>query len=139
MKFVYLLSILFFVGCNNNSNLGNEPKSNVDFNLIIGTPKKIGSILVAQNDFPILFDSWDIANKVSSHLGKGWRMPTKSELKILYENQIEIKNFKYKYYWSSSEGEFWDNDAWYQNFKNGEQGTMYKGSIGAVRAVKSIN
>ena len=50
---------------------------------IIGKPIKIGKLEVAQNDFPkTMF--WNDAVKACTDLGKGWRLPTKDELNLLY-------------------------------------------------------
>ena len=50
---------------------------------IIGKPIKIGKLEVAQNDFPkTMF--WNDTVKACTDLGKGWRLPTKDELNLLY-------------------------------------------------------
>ena len=43
---------------------------------IIGKSIKIGSLEVAQNDFPDSM-TWDDAKKACAALGSGWRLPTK--------------------------------------------------------------
>lgn len=52
-------------------------------NPIVGKPIKIERLEVAQNDFPKMM-YWEAAIKACSKLGEGWRIPTESELKILY-------------------------------------------------------
>jgi len=59
---------------------------------IIGKPVKIGNLLVAEFDFP-KYLSWDDATIACSNLGKGWRLPTKNELNILYKNKTKIGGF----------------------------------------------
>jgi hypothetical protein len=71
-----------------------------DSKAIIGDPIGIGNILVAQYDFPQKLD-WREAIQICRTLGKGWRLPTRSEINILYENKIEIGNFSFNSYWCS--------------------------------------
>jgi hypothetical protein len=107
---------------------------------IIGKPIKIGNLLVAQNDFPEIF-TWDDAKKACRNLGKGWRLPTKSELNTLYQNMNKIGGFEIDpgnpYYWSSSSETDLDY-AWYQHFINGKQINKSKDRFLFVRAVKSL-
>jgi len=103
---------------------------------IIGKPIKIGSLIVAQNDFPEIF-TWDDAKQACRNLGKGWRLPTKSELNVMYKNKEKIGNFANDYYWSSSM-EIDLNYAWYQHFNNGKQINKSKDRFLYVRAVKSL-
>tara|TARA_R110000772_G_scaffold82292_3_gene174593 strand:+ start:1422 stop:1847 length:426 start_codon:yes stop_codon:yes gene_type:complete len=70
-------------------------------------------------------------------LGEGWRLPTRVELLLMYENKDEIKDFTNNNYWSSTE-----NDAigaWKQDFTNGLQFPSNKGFNYYVRAVRNIN
>ena len=48
---------------------------------IIGEPIKIGNLLVAEYDFPNEMN-WEDAKKACRTLGKGWRLPSKTELNI---------------------------------------------------------
>ena len=41
--------------------------------------------------------------KACAALGGGWRLPTKDELNILYENKDKIGGFASNNYWSSTE------------------------------------
>lgn len=110
------------------------------FKRIIGKPIKIGNLLVAQNDFPEIF-TWDDAKKACRNLGKGWRLPTKSELNTLYRNKNKIGGFGIDpgnpYYWSSSSETDLDY-AWYQHFINGKQINNSKDRSLYVRAVRSL-
>ena len=102
---------------------------------IIGTPIKIDSFEVAQNDFPKKM-MWDEAKKACAGLGNGWRLPTKDELNLMYLNKDKIGGFAGNYYWSSTE---YDNDgAWYQYFGNGLQANANKFNYGDVRAVRAF-
>ena len=103
---------------------------------IIGKPVKIGNIYVAENGFPDEMN-WVEAKKACAALGKGWRLPTKKELDILYVNRYEIGGFMRQYYWSSTGKN--NMDAWKQAFSNGVQITSTLSDATCfVRAVKSI-
>ena len=81
----------------------------VNSSLIIGNPIRIVNLLVAQNDFPNVI-SFNEAKDACIKLGKGWRLPTKAELNILYVNKNLIGGFVGGYYWSSKESML---NAWY--------------------------
>ena len=102
---------------------------------IIGKPIKIGNLVVAQNDFPKLMN-WVDAKRACAALGKGWRLPTKEELNILYQNKDKIGGFAYDYYWSSTEDG--SGSAWVQNFGNGNLGYGYKFYPYCVRAIRAF-
>jgi hypothetical protein len=103
---------------------------------IIGKPIKIGNLLVAEYDFPEVMDCVDAIEACRS-LGKGWRLPNKTELNILYKNSKKIGGFKDNIYWSST---FYGSySAWAQNFGNGSQPYNHKNYYSFyVRAVKSL-
>lgn len=72
---------------------------------------------------------WYEAIKVPNAFGNGWRLPTKDELTILFDNREKIGGFKktdsYRRedygilgYWSSTE--FGGNEAWYYSFDIGQ-------------------
>ena len=71
-------------------------------NPIIGKSIRIERLEVAQNDFPKMM-YWEAAIKACSRLGEGWRIPTESELKILFLNKDEYPLNMRKAYWSSSD------------------------------------
>ena len=79
--------------------------------------------------------NWHEAIVACKSLGPGWRLPTKDELNMFYENKEEIGGFANFFYWSSTE---FDNfSAWFQFFFNGSQGTNGKGGTLYVRAVRA--
>jgi hypothetical protein len=80
--------------------------------------------------------TWKEAKKACASLGKGWRLPTRVELLLMYENKDVVGGFAYLYYWSSTEYDF--NLAWYQYFINGSQHFSSKSNSYYVRAVKTI-
>jgi hypothetical protein len=67
-----------------------------------------------------------------------WRLPTKEELNLMYENLHKngLGNFAADSYWSSSENLTFC--AWTQNYTNGRQFNGNKGSALRVRAVRDF-
>lgn len=102
---------------------------------IIGNPIRIGAIDVAQNNFPIRM-VWKDAKEACTNLGNGWRLPTKSEMKKIYNNKEKIGGFASVTYWSSTE--LASSSAWIQYFSDGGQGNDIKTNIFYVRAVRSF-
>mgnify|MGYP003626912765 CR=1 FL=1 len=80
--------------------------------------------------------NWDAAMKACADLGDGWRLPTRLELLIMYDNKDEIGGFANSYYWSSTEDDY--DDAWTQYFSNGFQYYLTKNATNYVRAVRDI-
>ena len=106
-------------------------------NKIIGNPAKIENLEVAQFDFSDKMN-WTDAKAACEELGNGWRLPSKDELNILYENKDEIGNFEGGYYWSLTEVKNSDF-AWNQDLVFGTQKDYYnKNNTFSVRAVKLI-
>jgi hypothetical protein len=100
---------------------------------VIGNPIKIGNLLVAQHDFPNKMN-WEDATKSCSSLGNGWRLPTKIELNILYNNLGKIGNVANDGYWTSTENG--NERAWRQYlFQEGHSYDDVKYGSGYVRAV----
>lgn len=99
---------------------------------------KIGNLEVMTEDLGELTMNWDDAMKACAALGDGWRLPTKDELNILYENKDKIGGFgndDYWNYWSSTENDY--SSAWLQNFYDGSEpnfGNMPP--LGNVRAIR---
>lgn len=116
---------------------------------IIGTPYKLNNLLVAQLDFSNSM-TYDDAKYVCSKVGDGWRLPTKDELNLIYENKDQIKGFVSQlqvqndseyytdpniYYWSGTEYDV--TYVWIQGFTNTVVALTKKTSYLFVRAVKS--
>ena len=100
---------------------------------IIGNPIKIGNLLVAEFDFPEKMN-WEDAYNSCFSLGKGWRLPTKLELNILYNNLNKIGDVANDGYWTSTENG--NERAWRQYlFKEGYSYDDVKYGSGYVRAV----
>ena len=106
---------------------------------IIGKPIRLQKFEVAQYDF-IEEMTWEKAKAKCAKLGKGWRLPTKDELNVMYKNKDKIGGFAKDDYWSSTDDE--DNGAWKQNFINGSQygSTNYANPkyFSLVRAVRAF-
>jgi hypothetical protein len=77
--------------------------------------------------------SWNEAVKYVKTLGKGWRLPTKHELTLIY---ISDNDFDKEYYWSSTE--FNSTDAWGKVFDGGYETTSNKAGSNYVRAIRPI-
>lgn len=111
----------------------------------IGKSIRIGNLEVAQFDFPDSM-TWDDAVNACAALGKGWRLPTKNELNVLYQNKGKIGGFasasnSSSSYWSSTEHGFSSDDgeiAWCQVFYSGSQNYVPKFFPQSVRAVRTF-
>ena len=108
-----------------------------DFNL-----KTIGNLMIDDQD---LFGSfnWDEAKArvklLNSQDYKGfndWRLPTKKELNLIYENRDAIGGFSSNFYWSNTKDDAYY--AWYQNFSNGYRDFNNKSYNRLVRCVRSV-
>ena len=80
--------------------------------------------------------NWDDAMKACADLGDGWRLPTRLELLLMYNNQDELGGFAFNYYWSSTEND--NYHAWKQSFSNGNQSNNVKNFTFYVRAIRTI-
>ena len=80
--------------------------------------------------------NWNDALTVTRAYNSDWHLPTKTELKLLYEHRIIVGNFTKDDYWSSIELD--SNSAWIQGFLNGDQDRYNKYSKLKVRAVRSF-
>ncbi len=102
---------------------------------VIGKPIRLQNFEVAQYDFEAEMN-WDDAKLACAKLGKGWRLPTKNELNVMYKNKDRIGGFANDYYWSSTEDDA--NDAWIQSFYFGYQYYSNKYATFYVRAVRAF-
>ena len=108
------------------------PKKRIKKHILLESRKAINGLEVSNNLGRM---TWHEAISACKNLGTGWRLPTKDELNMLYENKEEIGGFADNYYWSSTEFGF--NDAWRQGFGNGFQDSDDKEVSGYVRAVRA--
>ncbi|MBS3955372.1 MAG: DUF1566 domain-containing protein [Methylomicrobium sp.] len=77
--------------------------------------------------------NWNDAVSAASANGDGWRLPSKTELKLLYEQRSLVGGFANDDYWSATELD--SISAWIQGFFNGDQDRYNKYSTLKVRAV----
>jgi len=85
-------------------------------------------------------DTQKYATQLDAHGHKDWRVPTKAELNVLFNNRAAIGGFNVTgshpagWYWSASSDDIWT--AWGQRFSDGDQ--FYNGKDGhsAVRCVR---
>jgi len=80
--------------------------------------------------------SWSDAVATASAYGSGWHLPTKIELKVLYQHRSVVGGFAKDDYWSATELDI--NSAWIQGFGNGDQDRYNKYSKLSVRAVRAF-
>ncbi|MEY3288542.1 MAG: hypothetical protein RLZZ419_784 [Pseudomonadota bacterium] len=80
--------------------------------------------------------SWSEAVIAASAYGNGWHLPTKTELKLLYEHKNSVGAFAKDDYWSLTELD--SNSAWIQGFGNADQDRYNKHSRLSVRAVRAF-
>jgi len=80
--------------------------------------------------------SWSDAVTTADAYGSGWHLPTKTELKVLYEHRNVVGGFAKNDYWSATELD--SNSAWIQGFGNGDQDRYNKYSKLSVRAVRAF-
>ena len=106
--------------------------------VIVGVDEKsviIDDLEIMKIDFGNL--NWeDAMKKFNSDKEKGWRLPSKEELSILYLNKEKIGGFTNYSYWSSNS--YNEYIAVEKSFYNGKEGTTDKTQKCFVRAVRSI-
>jgi uncharacterized protein (TIGR02145 family) len=95
---------------------------------------KIGNLEVMTKDLGRM--EWEDAKKACADLGDGWRLPTKDELNILYQNKDVVGGFYSSTYWSSTETD--DFNAWGQAFNFGEHASLSKDYTNFVRAIRAF-
>ena len=80
------------------------------------------------------------AAKLDAHGHDDWRVPTKGELNVLFQNRAAIGGFDVSgsspagWYWSSSQSGYFD--AWDQRFSDGSQDDDGKDSVSSLRCVR---
>jgi hypothetical protein len=134
-------SLLLFVSCKEKMMTDNKgtllyEKGTVSNNSISYSTVKIGDLEVMTKDLGEM--NWDDAMKACADLGNGWRLPTKEELNILYQNKDKIGGFGEKrvWYWSSTESDA--TSAYSFSFSSGDAYGSNKTGTDVVRAVRSF-
>lgn len=96
-------------------------------------------------DAPLTLTFDEAANyavRLDAHAQKDWRVPTKAELNVLFQNRAAIGDFnetsRLGYYWSSSR--YYPGDdlvsAWSQRFGDGDEYNLLRGAHTALRCVR---
>jgi hypothetical protein len=82
----------------------------------------------------------EYAAQLDAHGHQDWRVPTKEELKVLFNNRAAVGGFNLSgadpagWYWSSSQLFKWN--AWGQRFSDGFQNSYLKDDHSSVRCVR---
>ena len=100
---------------------------------------KIGNLEVMTEDLGKM--NWDEAMKACADLGDGWRLPTREEADVLYENKEEIGGFgMHQCYWTSAENQYSSSFAYMKCYTNGglEPNGNKRSRVEAVRAVRGV-
>lgn len=107
---------------------------------------KIGNLEVMKEDLMVHLDvenkyymNWETALNACNSLGDGWRLPTVTELKLIYKNKKLIGGFdrvNWTTYWSSEKTGIEDY-VWRYDFETGKQVYDSKINFANVRAVRS--
>lgn len=83
------------------------------------------------------FMNWWTSKEVVENYGPGWRLPTKYELNLLYQQSDVVGGFAVHIYWSSTE--YLTGLAWAQGFFDGYQVSSFgKDSSFKARAVRNF-
>lgn len=120
-KSLWVLFIITIFACNNKSS----------------SPIYVGEMEVMDKDLNLT--SWFDASKQALDKGKGWRLPTKNELNILFQNKDKLLDIDTKaIYLSSTRND--DESVWGQSFVAGYQLIVSKDiSIYNVRLVRTFD
>ena len=83
----------------------------------------------------------EYAAKLDAHGHQDWRVPTKDELNVLFQNRATIGGFnesishRNHWYWSSTETKY-NAIAWDQRFSDGNQNWNFKYNGLSLRCVR---
>ena len=108
------------------------------------SPNGKHGLVVAMQDqgYSKWHEAHDLLSNASNHDADGkefsdWRIPTKRELNLMYEQRATVGNFESDYYWSSLKFSF--SFVWVQNLFNGNQNSdVSLTSYCNVRAVRAF-
>ena len=80
--------------------------------------------------------TWHEAKNKSGNHFYDWRLPSRTELELLYSKKDLVGGFTNQLYWSATESDSFN--AWFQNFYMGEQFTGNKNLTHRVRTIRSF-
>lgn len=109
--------------------------------LLFGLNSKSQTIIVG--DLEIMkedlgFMTLNEAHMACRALRFGWRLPTKTELDIVYQNKSKLSLIGEGTYWSSTEVTYFPDKAWYQNFEWGSKSWDDRGEKHRAIAVRTV-
>ena len=124
-----LFASFFQTSCGDNSSNTTSENSSSTISENNSNTIKMGNLEIAVLDYPARKCTWEGAMKACAELGDGWRLPTKEELFVMYQNQKEIGSkitnnvlvMDDEGYWGSNEGP--DDNAFMMQFCGGK---LYK-------------
>jgi hypothetical protein len=113
-------------------------------NIFIGKPIRFTYVEVAQFDFPKQC-TYDEALRISKKLGNGWRLPTRAELKKMFEKREEIKGFEWGEYYMTNEV-YGKSQIYCIEFADGKElitprfydGDVITGKVRFIRTIKKL-
>lgn len=128
MRYLFVFLLVGLVRCGDASgDVTKEKQAN--------STVKIGGLEVMTKDLGLM--NWESAKRACADWGDGWRLPTKDELNIIYENKDKIGGFRYDDgYWSSTE--FDPVNGWGQYLEDGYQYGRGKEYTSYVRDVRDF-
>jgi hypothetical protein len=116
-----------------------------DGTVYAGTSPDTGKPMYATpKDAPLTCTFGEAANhaaKLDAHGRRDWRVPTKAELNVMFQNRAAIGNFDTSgsdhvgWYWSSSR-DYFNDYAWAQHFVDGRQYDIHRVLHSALRCVR---
>ena len=92
---------------------------NVDTGADSATDGAANQAWIVTNETLSEYPAFELCQNLNRHGHSDWYLPARDELDVLYTNQAAIGGFTTAGYWSSTETS--SNDAWMQNFLNGNQ------------------
>lgn len=113
--------------------IGDELNDGIVFSI---NPDGKSGLIAMKNDLQGEYN-WKDAVIACEQLGNGYRLPSKHELNLLYQQRNAVGGFAKVGYWSSTEYDRYF--AWYQGFGSGSQDDYDKDYTMCVRAVKTFS
>ncbi len=134
MKYLFVFLLVGLMVSCGGSDASGDASGDVTKEKQAKSTVKIGNLEIMTEDLGQM--DWREATKACADLGDGWRLPTRDELNILFENKDKIGGFANSYYWSSTE--YGNDTAWEQSFTTGGQDYFIKTNLGSARSVRAF-
>lgn len=82
-------------------------------------------------------EAMEFAAAFRGHGHKNWRVPTKAELNVLFNNRAVVGGSDFAgWYWSSTEHPDHADEAWLERFSDGNRHWLYKTNVASLRCVR---